>query len=84
MTTVLTITEKGQVTLSKALLKALGLSKGDKISVKVKDKKAEIVPIGGGILDLVSAFPEFKVPKGKTLDDMIISARSEALGQAIR
>lgn len=84
MTTVLTITDKGQVTFSKTVLKALGLAKGDKIAVKIKDKKAEIIPIGGGILDMVGIFPKFKIPKGKTLDDMIISAREEALGKEIR
>lgn len=84
MTTVLTITDKGQVTFSKAVLKALGLAKGDKIAVKIKDKKGVIIPIGGGLLDLVGVFPLFKIPKGKTLDDMIASAREEAVGKEIR
>ena len=79
MTTVLTITDKGQVTLSKAILKALGISRGDKIAVKVKGKRAVIEPVGRGILDLTGSLPKVTVPKGKTVDDLIHKGREKAL-----
>lgn len=86
MTTLMTITDKGQVTLSKALLTALGLSVGDKIAVKVKalDKTAVLKPLGRGILDIMGTLPKFTIPKGKTIDDLIHEAREEAVEKEIR
>ncbi len=73
MNKVLTITAKGQVALSKAILQALKATTGDKINIKAKDKKAIIEPIGGGILDLVRSLPKITVPKGKTIEDLFMS-----------
>lgn len=84
MTTLMTITDKGQVTLSKAILAALGLSVGDKIAVKVENKKALLQPLGRGILDIMGTLPKFKIPKGKTIDDLIHEAREEAVEKEIR
>ncbi len=86
MTTLMTITGKGQVTLSKAILAALGLSIGDKIAVKVKvqDKTAVLKPLGRGILDIMGTLPKFTIPKGKTLDDLINEAHGEDIDEEIR
>lgn len=84
MTTLMTITDKGQVTLSKAVLKALGLSVGDKIALKVQDKKAVIKPLGRGILDIAGILPKFVIPKGKTIDDLIDEAHGEEIDEEIR
>ncbi|MBM3283543.1 AbrB/MazE/SpoVT family DNA-binding domain-containing protein [Candidatus Gottesmanbacteria bacterium] len=79
----ITITHKGQITLSKVLLQALGLSVGDKIMVKVVGEKALLEPVGGGILDLIGTMPKIKIPKGKTVDDLLHEARKEHLEKTI-
>lgn len=84
MTTLMTITDKGQVTLSKAVLAALGLSVGDKIAVKVENKKAVLRPMGRGILDIMGTLPKFAIPKGKTLDDLINEAHGDDIDEEIR
>ncbi len=84
MTTLMTITDKGQVTFSKALLSALGLSVGDKIAVEVENKKAVLKPLGRGILDIAGTLPKFTIPKGKTLDDLINEAHGEDIDEEIR
>ena len=85
MTTLLTITHKGQVTFSKKVLQALDLAPGDKILVRVgEDKKAIIEPAGRGILDLVGKLGKLKIPKGKTVDDLIHEAREAFIDKEIR
>ena|SRR3989344_1131644 len=84
MTTMLTVTDKGQITLSKTLLEALGVEKGGKIALKVRENKVIIEPVGGGILDLTSILGELKIPKGKTADDLIEESKEEALGKDLR
>jgi bifunctional DNA-binding transcriptional regulator/antitoxin component of YhaV-PrlF toxin-antitoxin module len=84
MTTILTVTDKGQVTFSKELLVALGISEGEKISLKVDGKNAILKPLGRGILDLVGKMPVVKLPKGKTVDDLIHQARYEHAKKTLR
>ena len=84
MTTILTVTDKGQVTFSKELLTALGMSKGEKIAVKVEGRKATLKPLGRGIIDLVGTMPTIKLPKGKTVDDLIRQARYEHAQKTLR
>lgn len=77
MTTVLTVTSKGQITLSQMLLQALRLKTGDKISVRLSGGTAVLEPIGQGILSVAGSLGRLKVPKGKDVDDMIKEAREE-------
>lgn len=84
MMTLMTITDKGQVTLSKTILAALGLSVGDRIAVKVENRKALLQPLGRGILDIVGTLPKFTIPKGKTIDDLINEAHGEDTDEEIR
>lgn len=84
MTTLLTITSKGQITLSKAVMAALGVSVGQKVAVSVINKKATLQPMGRGILDIAGTLGKFKIPKGKTLDDLINEAHEEGIGHDLR
>jgi len=85
MITLLTITHKGQVTLSKKILGALDLAPGDKIMVRVTDNKEAILePAGRGILDLVGKLGKIRIPKGKTVDGLIHEAREALTDEEIR
>lgn len=84
MMTTLTITSKRQLTLTKELMGLLGVEIGGKILAKVEDKKVVLEPVGGGILSLVGKMPKIKIPKGKTVDDVINDARDEYISQKFR
>ena len=84
MTSLLTITYKGQMTLSKAILSALGIGAGDKVVVRVIGKRAVLEPMGKGILDIAGTLPKFKVPKGKTVDDLIHETQEAYAGKILR
>lgn len=51
---------------------------------KAFDKKAVLKPLGRGILDIMGTLPKFKIPKGKTVDDLINEAHGEDLDEEIR
>ena len=70
----MTITSKGQVTIPKSMLSALKIDKGDRVVAKLAGKKMIVEPAGRGILDFAGKFPKFKIPKSKTLDDLINEA----------
>ena len=59
--------------------RVLNTNQRDNNTTKLRNKITVIIPFSRGMLDLISAFPKFKIPKGKTLDNMIISAHEEAL-----
>lgn len=80
----MTITSKGQVTLPKKIRERLGVRKGDRLIAKTKGKKVTLEPVGHGILDLVGTLPKLKIPKGKTVDDLINEARNEYFSKTIR
>ncbi|MBI2029898.1 AbrB/MazE/SpoVT family DNA-binding domain-containing protein [Candidatus Gottesmanbacteria bacterium] len=84
MIAIMTITSKGQVTFPKKIRETLGVSKGDRIIVKVEDNKVILEPAGKGILDFAGKFPPFKIPKGKTVDDLISEATIEYGAPTIR
>ena len=75
----MTITSKNQVTLPQSLLQLLQVSQGDKIMAKVDQGKVIVEPVGGGILDLAGRMPPLKLPKGKTVDQLIAEARDAHL-----
>lgn len=84
MTKLLTVTSKGQITLSQKLMKELGITVGDKLAVTVTEKQAILKPIHGGIADIAGTFGTFTIPKGKTLDDLINEAHEEGIGHDLR
>lgn len=74
MTTLMTITAKGQVTFPKALLGAMGVGVGDRLIARVEKKRVIVEPVGRGLLDLKGSMGRIKIPKGKTVDDLIHEA----------
>ena len=81
MATIITVTSKGQVTLPKKIRETLGIKKGDRIIARTKGKKITLEPAGGGILDFAGKLGKLKVPKGKTIDDLIHEATTEVLSK---
>lgn len=47
--------------------------------LKVNKKTVSVKPTGRGILDIVGKLPPFKIPKGKTVDDLIHEATMEVM-----
>lgn len=84
MMKLLTVTSKGQITLSQKLMKELGITVGDKLAVTVTKNHAILEPAGRGILDIAGTGGTFKIPKGKTLDDLINEAHEEGIGRDLR
>lgn len=84
MNHLVTVTSKRQITLSKDLMDALGVEKGDKLIVKKKGKKVELEPAGRGILDFAGKMGELHIPKGKTLEDLIGEATLEVTKDVLR
>ena len=77
MTTLVTVTSKRQITLPKALIEALDVKQGDRLIAQTKGKKVTLEPVGRGILDFAGKLGKLKLPKGKTIDDLIHEATSE-------
>jgi len=84
MQNLIAITTKRQATFPKKLLEALGVKPGDRIRANIIDNKVILEPMGKGILDLVGTMPKLKLPKGKTVDDLIIEARDEYFAKTLR
>lgn len=84
MTTMMTVTSKGQVTLPAALMKVLKVKKGDKIVAIIKQNQVVLEPVGGGILDLVGTMPKLKIKKGQTVDDLVNEARNGYFESSVR
>lgn len=80
----MTVTSKGQVTFPKRLRELLGVEKGDRVLAKVEDKKVTLEPAGRGLLEFAGKLPPFKIPKNKTLDDLINETVIEYGGKNIR
>lgn len=83
MTSLLTITSKGQITLSQAVLRAMRIGVGDKVAVRVRNSQAVLEPVGKGILSIAGSLGSFRIPKGKRLDDVLHEAREELLDENI-
>ncbi len=80
MTTLLTISQKGQFSLSKDFLAQMGIKAGDKVAVHVEGRRAIIEPIGQGMLEIAGSLGPLHLPKGKTLDGLIDEAHDEGVG----
>jgi antitoxin PrlF len=76
-----TVAERGQITLPKEVRDALGLTKGTKLTVEIengrivlrKDMSAAIAKLRG----------LYKLPKGKTSNDIMRELRGRAPGEPI-
>lgn len=62
----------------------LGVQKGDRLVAKKVGKKVILEPAGKGILAFAGKFGTVKIPKGKTVDDLIHEATREMAGDALR
>lgn len=80
----MTVTSKGQVTFPKRLLDTLGVKKGDRLLAKLETGSIVIQPAGKGILEFAGKLPRFRIPQGKTIDDLIDQAREEYFGKSLR
>ena len=59
-----TLTQKGQITIPKALRDYLSLKSYDRVIIEKADQFLKILPIGPSIFDLAGTF---KIPKNKPL-----------------
>jgi antitoxin PrlF len=76
-----TVAERGQVTLPKAIRDALGLTKGTQLTVELDGSR---IILRKDVDDAISrARGLFKLPKGKTTDDVMRELRGRAPGDPI-
>lgn len=76
-----TVSSKRQVTIPKRIADAVGLKTGDQLAVRMEHHTGEIIfrPRTGDLTKLFGILPDVKIPKGKTLDDLIDEARTAYL-----
>lgn len=73
-----TVAERGQITLPKAIRDALGLTKGTRLKVELDGKR---IVIRKDVNDAISrARGRFKLPPGKTTDDVMRELRGRTPG----
>jgi AbrB family looped-hinge helix DNA binding protein len=73
-----TVAERGQITLPKAVRDALGLTKGTQLKVEIDGGR---IILRKNVDDAVSrARGRFKLPAGKTTDDVMRELRGRAPG----
>lgn len=81
MLTTATLSAKHQMTLPKRVVDLFGLQAGDELAVTVSARAREIIlrPRTGKLSRLFGMLSDVKIPKGKTIDDLIDEARDAAL-----
>lgn len=62
MTSITTVTQKGQITIPVAMRKALGINPYDRVRVRMGDGAIKVEPAE----DLLDIAGKFKAPKGKS------------------
>lgn len=73
-----TVAERGQITLPKPIRDALGLTKGTRLKVELDGSR---IVIRKDVDDAISrARGRFKLPAGKTTDDVMRELRGRAPG----
>jgi len=73
-----TVAERGQITLPKAIRDALGLSKGTRLKIELDGSR---IVIRKDVNDAISrARGRFRLPAGKTTDDVMRELRGRAPG----
>jgi AbrB family looped-hinge helix DNA binding protein len=76
-----TVAERGQITLPKAVRDALGLTKGTLLKVELDGGR---IILRKNVDDAVSrARGKFKLPPGKSTDDVMRELRGRAPGDAV-
>jgi antitoxin PrlF len=76
-----TVAERGQITLPKAVREALGLTKGSLLKVELEDGR---IILRKSVDDAISrARGRFKLPDGKTTDDVMRELRGRAPGDPV-
>ena len=76
-----TVAERGQITLPKAVRDALGLTKGSKLSIEIDGRSIVLRKDVDDALSRVRG--RFKLPAGKTTDDVMRELRGRAPGDPI-
>ena len=76
-----TVAERGQITLPKAVRDALGLTKGSKLSIEIDGRSIVLRKDADDALSRVRG--RFKLPAGKTTDDVMRELRGRAPGDPI-
>ena len=73
-----TVAERGQITLPKAIRDALGLTKGTRLKIELDGSR---IVIRKDVNDAISrARGRFRLPHGKTTDDVMRELRGRAPG----
>jgi len=73
-----TVAERGQITLPKAIRDALGLTKGTRLKVELDGSR---IVIRKDVNDAISrARGRFRLPAGRTTDDVMRELRGRAPG----
>ena len=76
-----TVAERGQITLPKAVRDALGLTKGTLLKVELDGSR---IILRKNVDDAISrARGKFKLPAGKTTDDVMRELRGRAAGDPL-
>ena len=76
-----TVAERGQITLPKAVRDALGLTKGSLLKVELDGGR---IILRKSVDDAISrARGRFKLPEGKTTDDVMRELRGRAPGDPV-
>jgi antitoxin PrlF len=76
-----TVAERGQITLPKAVRDALGLTKGTQLKVELDGGR---IILRKNVDDAISrARGRFKLPPGKTTDDVMRELRGRAPGDPL-
>jgi AbrB family looped-hinge helix DNA binding protein len=75
------VAERGQITLPKAVRDALGLTKGTQLKVELDGGR---IILRKNVDDAISrARGKFKLPQGKTTDDIMRELRGRAPGDPV-
>ena len=77
-----TVAERGQITLPKAVRDALGLTKGTKLKIEIDGRSIVLRKDVDDALSRVRG--RFKLPAGKTTDDVMRELRGRAPGDPIK
>ncbi len=76
-----TVAERGQITLPKAIRDALGLTKGTRLKIELDGAR---IILRKDVNDAISrARGRFRLPTGKTTDDVMRELRGRAPGDPI-
>ncbi len=84
MNVLMTVTSKGQVTLPLLIRRVLGVNKGDRVVAVVSPTRVFLEPAGRGVLDFVGKMGKLKIPRGKTVNDLIQEATLEYAEKSLR